>query len=282
MENTVEVKSTNNCSTESQCIIAKKVCDICTQRDCLSPIPSENSRLIDSARLCGDKQVRIDQNDSFVFEPGDLLSVPLDVTSVKLAGKFSVSECCIVSIDPLSGCCVTGQQGYWKITVRYKFTYPIKLFRGTTPVQLEEYVGSAYVPVDSILACTTWEKTVILFGGDICKCNDNCVDIAFCNSLYSPCGPYSNEKPFALVQVEACLLQLDFGTPSGTAKPINAIIGLFSIIKTYRIVNMLVETSGDCLVEENPCQEDIDDPCEFFSKLDFPFKDFDPECPLAD
>ncbi|MCY6356387.1 hypothetical protein [Clostridium sp. ZS2-4] len=281
MENNFQVNHVSQCDPTSQCIIAKKVCDLCTQRDCLSPIESENSRLVDPARSCEENKIRIDNNPALVFDPGDIIQVPLNANIVRLAGKFTVSECKILSIEPVGGCGIS-RQGYWKVTIRFKFCYPIKLFRGDVEVPLEEEVGGSFVPKSSICACTIFQKTVVLFGGQVCKCDDNTVDIAFCNSLYDPCGPYSNEKPFALVQSEACLLQLELGQGPGvspTTQVINATIGLFAIIKTYRIVNMLVQTNGDCLIEEEPCQDISDDPCEFFNSLDFPFKDFDPACP---
>lgn len=52
-------------------------------------------------------------------------------------------------------------------------------------------------------------------------------------------------------------------------------IGLFTIIKLYRIVNLLVESRGFCIPEE--CEEVSPlNACEFFDNLDFPMDIFAP------
>ncbi len=52
-------------------------------------------------------------------------------------------------------------------------------------------------------------------------------------------------------------------------------IGLFTIIKLFRIVNLTVESRGFCIPEE--CDEHTPvNPCEFFDALDFPMDIFAP------
>lgn len=277
MDNTFEVKKSTVCNgTESQCIIAQKVCDVCTQRDCLSPLPLENSNLIDSAHSCEDADIIIPNgNGGITIAPGEQITLPLTVDVIKLAGKFTVCDCKILNVEAL-GACGVSKQGYWKISLNFKFCFPVEFYANDVLVPITKNGQTIY----SICACTSFQKTVVLYGGEVCKCNDTSVDVVFCNNLYVPCGPYSNEKPFVLNQAEACLLQLELGlNETEDAKVINPTIGLFCIIKTYRISNMLVESSGDCLVEEEPCQDFTENPCEFFNSLDFPFKDFDPTCP---
>lgn len=52
-------------------------------------------------------------------------------------------------------------------------------------------------------------------------------------------------------------------------------IGLFSIIKLYRLVDLMVQSKGFCIPPEceNICPLN---PCEFFEKLDFPMDMFAP------
>ncbi len=56
---------------------------------------------------------------------------------------------------------------------------------------------------------------------------------------------------------------------------IHVTIGLFAIIKLFRLVNLVVESKGFCIPKE--C-EDISsvDACEFFNSLDFPMDIFAP------
>lgn len=51
-------------------------------------------------------------------------------------------------------------------------------------------------------------------------------------------------------------------------------IGLFTIIKLFRIVNLSVESRGFCIPEE--CENISSDPCEFFDDLSFPMDTFAP------
>jgi hypothetical protein len=52
-------------------------------------------------------------------------------------------------------------------------------------------------------------------------------------------------------------------------------IGLFSIVKLFRIVNLTVESRGFCVPDE--CEEVSPlNPCEFFDSLDFPLDIFAP------
>lgn len=53
-------------------------------------------------------------------------------------------------------------------------------------------------------------------------------------------------------------------------------IGLFTIIKLFRIVNLTVDSRGFCIPEE--CEDGVSplNPCEFFDSLDFPMDIFAP------
>lgn len=277
MENTfVERKPDSSLSSE-QCIITKKVCDLCTQRDCLSPLALTDSKLIDPGRSCEEFPVRIDGSDALIFQPGDIIQLPADINIVKQTGKFTICDCNTDSIEPLGGCGIT-KKGYWKITLSFQFCYSVQFFRGITPVTIEIDRGQGFVPLDSLAICNSFTKTIVLFGGNTCKCNDNTVDITFCDTAFEPNGPFSNEVPFVFTQSEACLLDLKLAPNVALLNQIAPTIGLFVVVKTYRISNLLVNSLGDCLVEEDPCTDISTDPCELFSNLDFPFKDFDPCC----
>ena len=56
---------------------------------------------------------------------------------------------------------------------------------------------------------------------------------------------------------------------------VNVTIGLFGIIKLYRIVSLLVESKGFSIAP--PCENILPpNPCEFFETLDFPMDVFSP------
>ena len=53
-------------------------------------------------------------------------------------------------------------------------------------------------------------------------------------------------------------------------------IGLFSILKLFRLVHLNVQSTGFCIPEE--CSDSGNDvnPCEYFTDLDFPMDIFSP------
>ena len=90
--------------------------------------------------------------------------------------------------------------------------------------------------------------------------------------------------PFILVESKAVALAAELrycgcgcgcGDNDNAAVEVCVTIGLFTIIKLFRLVNLLVESRGFCIPEE--C-EDLSalSPCEFFDNLDFPMDIFAP------
>jgi len=59
------------------------------------------------------------------------------------------------------------------------------------------------------------------------------------------------------------------------ARSVEVVIGLFSIVKLFRLVDLAVESTGFTIPEE--CEDICPlDPCEFFDGLDFPMDLFAP------
>ena len=52
-------------------------------------------------------------------------------------------------------------------------------------------------------------------------------------------------------------------------------IGLFSILKLFRLVHLNVQSTGFCIPDECEGSNDIN-PCDYFSELDFPIDIFSP------
>jgi len=52
-------------------------------------------------------------------------------------------------------------------------------------------------------------------------------------------------------------------------------IGLFSVLKLFRLVHLNVQSTGFCVPEECEDQGDIN-PCEYFADQDFPMDIFAP------
>ncbi len=67
----------------------------------------------------------------------------------------------------------------------------------------------------------------------------------------------------------------DVGGLFGEPNEVLVTIGLFSIIKVFRIVNLTVQSHGFCIPEEGQEISPLN-PCDFFDNLDFPLDIFCP------
>ena len=98
----------------------------------------------------------------------------------------------------------------------------------------------------------------------ICGCSKNCGCNCNCNCNCN-CGTVSPE---------------DCGPSNQNLAPIgvNTTIGLFAVVRLFRISNMCVESCGVCIPEEcTVISPETSDPCAFFDSLDFPTNLFAPQ-----
>lgn len=109
-------------------------------------------------------------------------------------------------------------------------------------------------------------------------------DINLSTDLFGGCGSgiTLDANPFIWVESKAIPLAAELAFPeccpcdcAPDAAAVKVTIGLFAIIKLFRIVNLLVESKGFCIPEENSSVSSTD-PCEFFENLDFPMDSFAP------
>jgi hypothetical protein len=284
----VSVKPDHELSDE--CIIASKIYGKCRQQDCLKPdfMECEHKHGMDSIPITSSKS---GETATVVSIGGTTLTTPITPNSqiifpaslVKY-GKL-VNKCITVSgieiPNPEAEDNIFECDGYWKVTIRYTFSYKLQLigFSGTPLV-----IGLSTDPIgtiptkDFICAYSEYEKQIVLFGG---VGNQN---IFMTSSLFTNNGSYTyQEAPYVNVQAKTTLLSVNignfmdpcFGRNHCPDNIIGVTIGLFTIIKLFRLVSMTVKTAGNCDV---PLCEPITpgEPCSFFNDLPFPFNDFDP------
>jgi hypothetical protein len=79
-----------------------------------------------------------------------------------------------------------------------------------------------------------------------------------------------------MVEAKAVALDAKLHHRHGPSHPeIQLTIGLFAILKLFRLVHLNVQSSGFCIPEA--CKESNDiNPCEYFADLDFPLDIFLP------
>ncbi|MDR1531249.1 MAG: hypothetical protein LBS62_03545 [Clostridiales bacterium] len=231
-----------------ECIIALKVYDSCRQQDCLGPEALGPSRAAEC--LCfGDER----------YNEGDVIEPPANAASVTI-DRLRIKKILIVDKQPNEF-----RVGYWTIDLKYVFEYRLNFREADGNV-----IGAAR-------ANSIFNKQVSLFGSvgsdliigtDLLCTNHDSVTI--------------DAEPFVLVEAKAIslLAELRFcrpSCPSDQQRPsyVNVTIGLFTIIKLFRIVNLAVESRGFCVPDE--CEEISPlNPCEFFDGLDFPMDIFAP------
>lgn len=235
-----------------ECLITFKVYDACRQQDCLT----ENE--LGPARAAESGCIRDEH-----YHEGEIIVPPSNAAAVTI-DKLRVKKVIIVDKEPSPF-----KNGYWDIDLKYVFEYRLN-FR--------EADGS---PIGCVKANSIFNKRVTLFGSVGS-------DIVLSTDLFNHLSGDSammNSDPFILVEAKGVALaaELEYSRCARAQRDIeppepnrvNVTIGLFTIIKLFRIVQLLVESRGFCIPPE--C-EDISplNPCEFFDELDFPMDIFAP------
>ena len=161
------------------------------------------------------------------------------------------------------------KNGYWDIDLKYVFVYRLT-FR--------EADGST---IGSIMANSIFNKRVTLFGS---IGTDIVISTDLFHARHSHDSTTLDADPFILVEAKAVALEAELryqrvraNAEDRSPQPneVAVTIGLFTIVKLFRIVQLSVESKGFCIPEE--CNEISPlNPCEFFDSLDFPMDVFAP------
>jgi len=233
-------------------VIALKVYDSCRQRECLGcdelgPARAAEFVIIDHEEFC----------------EGDIIKSPCDAATVTIE-KLKVKKIMVTDKKPSPF-----RTGYWDICLKYVFEFEL-LFYDEEGCQLEPC---------PIKAMCSYNKAVCLFGSvgaDVTVSTD-----LFDSPLYD--SATVDLEPYVFVECKAVVLKAEIEREGSEERGIVLeTFGMFSIIKIFRIVPLIVESKGFCLPQE--C-EDIHpiSPCEHFENLDFPIEFFAPPgCKLSE
>lgn len=235
-----------NNKVKDECIIAFKVYDACRQQDCLDPSVLGAARAAVNTTYCG-----------ISVDAGEVITPPSNAAAV------SVSNVAVERVVIVSKTQSPFRVGYWDIDLKYVFAYTLT-FRDIN--------GGALC---SVPAQSVYNKTITLFGSvttessistDLLTSTGNTIDV--------------NADPFVYVESKAVALkaELNYGCCCGnndTADSVGVTIGLFTIIKLFRLVNLLVESKGFCIPEECTNTGGLS-VCDDFDSLDFPMDVFAP------
>lgn len=243
--------SVTGCSkVKDECIIALKVYDACRQQDCLEGGIVGPARAATCGTFCS----------GITLEQGEIITPPENAAAVTV-NNFRVEKVVVVSKkqNPF-------RVGYWDIDLKYVFAYDLvfKNVNGTT---------LCTIPAQSV-----FNKKVTLFGSIT---TDSLVSTDFLSAGGNSFD--TSSQPFVLVESKAVALSSELvynnccccNDGADNADHVNVTIGLFTIIKLFRLVNLSVESKGFCIPKE--C-EDVSstNPCEVFDNIDFPMDIFAP------
>ncbi len=235
-----------------ECIIAFKVYDSCRQQDCLGENEIGPARAAECICI-----------DGVHLNEGDVINPPNTAAAVTI-DRLKIKKIIIVDKRPN-----TFRRGFWDIDLKYVFQYRLTFREANGQVIL------------TVRANSIFNKKLTLFGS---VGEDLVVATDLLDSTMGG-GTTLDADPFVLVEAKAVALEatlryqrrVNDGCEDFSPVPVavNVTIGLFTIIKLYRIVNLTVESRGFCI--PNEC-DDISslEPCNAFDDLDFPMDSFAP------
>jgi len=245
-----ELRSGPHDKVRQECIIANKVYDSCRQQYCLNP--DELGPAIAAECVCIDGKH---------IEEGDIIIPPSNAVSVSIE-RLKIKKIVVLHKEENEF-----RKGYWDIDLKYVFEYRL-IFRETDHV------------IGSVKAQSIFTKRVTLFGS---TGSDLVIATDLMNRHHE--SKTMNAEPFVMVEAKAIPLEATISSRrrrgGGEAegrhhhREVLVTIGLFAIVKIFRIVDLSVESRGFLIPKE--CEEISPlDPCDFFDNLDFPIDIFAP------
>ncbi len=255
MADTFDASRTSGCSQNSNpepvCIDAQRVYDSCSDKDCLTDLrvyfTDYNQELVDNA-----VNVRI--------KDADVITVYVDIEPVAFhRGFYSIdmtlffSVCLDVFMTPgATPQTITGFSIYTKKAILYGSEGSVRVF--SSELSCDEF-DAQKTPTRNLPTASVQVARPIALNA---KLKHNC------SVCPVPC------------KVPSCVCDCVGGqvTCSGS-NSVFVTIGLFSIVQLKRNVQILVDSYEYCIPEKS-CVVSSDNPCEMFSRLDFPTNEFFP------
>lgn len=191
------------------------------------------------------------------YNAGDVVLAPISAASVSVE-NIEVKKVIIVSKkeNPF-------KKGYWDIHLKYVFEFELTF---------TEVDGTF---MGNVLANSVYDKKVTLFGSEG-------IDLSVSTDLLAFDSMHAGAAPFVLVQSKAVALSAEikwYRDPATLNETEGGVIiltiGLFSIIKLFRMVDLAIETKEYYIPREDE-NNDLK-PCDFFEGLNFPMDIFSPQ-----
>ena len=246
--------SSENTYTDAVCINASRIYDSCGSKDCLN-------------------------NLNVYFTPANQM-VLQNACSVRICKASVITS--KVEVEP-----VAFHRGFYAVDVTFYFD-----------IGLEVYSSGCSIP-STINGLAVYGKRVVLYGSEgNSKSFSSDTDSITCEEKTN-CCTYKGNTPRATVQIsEPMALSAELkctchrGAPLcnlpecvlnyfgdnlsvSTEQSVTATIGIFTITQLERNVQIMIPSYEFCIPRKE-CATKSDDPCEVFSKVDFPNASFFP------
>ena len=189
---------------------------------------------------------------------GDIIRPPSTAVSATIEG-LKIRRIVIVDKKPSPF-----KNGYWDVDIKFVFEYRLT-FRES----------------DACVVSSVKSKSV--FNMKICLFGSIGSGLTIGTDLLRAFGETATfeAEPFVLVEAKAVALHADIhhrrGHEHGSRGPeVRVTIGLFSIVKLFRLVNLTVESRGFDIPDECPPAPSPINPCAVFEDMDFPMDIFAP------
>lgn len=240
-----------NSTPEPVCIDVSRVYDSCSDKDCLKDLrvyfTECNQDKIDNA-----VNVRIKDVDVLTTYV-DIEPVPFHRGFYSIDMTFFFGVCLDVFMSPgASPQSIVGLAVYSKKAILYGSEGSVRSF--TSELSCDEF-DTQKPPKRNLPTATVQVARPIALSARL-KHN--------CSACPVPC------------KVPSCVCSRVGGEPTCTgSNSVFATIGLFSIVQLKRNVQILVPSYEYCIPEKT-CVTSSDNPCEMFSRLDFPTNEFFP------
>ncbi|MCL2500199.1 MAG: hypothetical protein FWE90_07665 [Defluviitaleaceae bacterium] len=224
---------------KDECIVAYKVYDSCRRQNCLTYKdlgPPLVARYAEEHNECM-------KPDTPVKPPEGSASVSID--------KLTITRINVLNKQPSPF-----RAGYWDVDVKFEFEY-VLVFRCASGEIINEIRAKSFFKMKTTLFGSLGSDLVI--GTDLYIGKTNTFQAA----------------PFIWVEAKAVALDARLCHGHGRPPEIHLTIGLFAILKLFRLVHLNVQSTGFCIPEA--CKESNDiNPCEYFADLEFPMDIFSP------
>ena len=241
---------------EAVCINADKIYDSCKDKDCM-----ENLRCY----LTRTGQAIFDRAISVRAKKAEIIWTFIDVDAVPFNKGFytcDIKFCCRVEFDAYVGCNkpqeIEAYCTYDKKVILFGSEGNAKIYSSTTALSRND---SGSMPKTNMPKCTVEVVDPIVLGQKIVEAGDRSI---------------GNDYDISSIPENICNYFEDDFVDGDECKKLFCTLGLFSIVRLERTVQLLIPAYDFCIPEKECSGGNEEEPCRLFNRIKFPTNEFFP------